>query len=109
MSRITLVICGVILLAAVSVPMSSIYDEKHDDSIRDAAERTSIMLDHFWDSEADTMTLRGWEILPSSECSLEIDGHNLTVNIKDRSFRTLLSNSMEGITLGYSEEITIEK
>jgi hypothetical protein len=109
MSRVILIICGVAILASVAMPIQSLYDEKYDHSMVDAADRLSFILDEFWASEADTMTLRGWEILPSSDGFVEIEGHDLIVHLKDRSYRSLMSKSMERIVIGHGDVITISK
>ncbi len=109
MSRVATMVCGVILLAAVSVPVISMYDDRYDDSMRETADRTSLMLDRFWTSESDVLTIRGWEILPSPDSSLEIDGNHLTVNNKDGSFSTLIEHRMDAFSIGYNDEVHISK
>lgn len=80
LSRVSLIICGVAILAAVLIPVQSMYDNRYDDSVTNIADKTSFILDEFWASEADTMTLRGWEILPSAGSSMEINGHSLIIH-----------------------------
>jgi len=109
MSRVVLFVCGVAILAAVMVPLHSIYDERYDHSMEDAADRLSFILDEFWASEADAMTIRGWEVLPSSDCFIEIEGHDLTVYLKDRSYRSLTAHSMERTVIGHGDAVTITK
>jgi hypothetical protein len=109
MSRVALIVCGVAVLAAVMVPLNSIYDERYDRSMDNAADRLSFVLDEFWASEADTIIIRGWEVLPSSDGFIEIDGHNLTVYLKDRSYRSLISNNMERLVIGHGDIVTIAK
>ena len=109
MSRVTLFICGIAILAAVMVPLQSVYEERYDRSMEDAADRLTFILDEFWASEADSMTIRGWEVLPSSDCSIEIEGHSLTVYLKDRSYRSLIPKSMDRIVIGHGDEVTIDK
>jgi len=109
MSRVILIVCGMAILASVAIPLQSFYDEKYDHSMEDAADRISFVLDEFWASEADTMTLRGWEILPSSDCFVEIEGHDLIVHMKDRSYRSIVSKSMERTVIGHGDIITISK
>jgi hypothetical protein len=109
MSRVTLFVCGIAVLAAILVPLQSSYEGRYDRSMEDAADRLSFILDEFWVSEADTMTIRGWEVLPSSDCSIEIEGHNLTVYLKDRSYRSIVSKSMDRTVIGHGDEVTITK
>jgi hypothetical protein len=109
MSRVILIVCGIALLAAVVVPLNSVYDERYDRSMGDAADRLSFILDEFWASEADTLTIRGWEVLPSADGSVEIDGHSLTVYLKNKSYRSLVSHNMERIVIGHGDMVTITK
>ena len=109
MSRVVLIVCGLAVLASVMVPLQSFYGEKYDRSMEDSADRLSFILDEFWASEADTMTIRGWEILPSPECFIEMEGHYLTVHLKDKTYRSLMSQSMERAVIGHGDAITIAK
>jgi hypothetical protein len=109
MSRVAVMVCGLAVLAAVTVPMQSFYDDRYQESMTDSADRLSLILDEFWSSEADSMTIRGWEVLPSSESSLEIEGHELIIRTGDCAYRSLMSKSMERVHIGYSDEVTINK
>ena len=109
MSRVTLIICGVMILGAIVIPLQSFYDESYNHSMVDAADHVSFVLDEFWASEADTLTIRGWEILPSADCSIEIEGHNLTVFMKNRSYRALIKENMDRIIIGHGDIVTISK
>jgi len=109
MSRVILIVCGVAILASVMMPLQSFYDERYDRSMEDAADRVSFILDEFWASEADAMTIRGWDILPSSDCFVEIEGHSLTVHMKDRSYRSLMPLSMDRIVFGHGDMVTLTK
>ena len=109
LSRVILIVCGVAILAAVLVPLQSIYNENYDNSLEDAADRLSFVLDEFWASAADSMTIRGWEVLPSADCYIEIEGHDLTVHMKDKSYRSIMPHSMERIIIGHGDIVTITK
>jgi len=109
LSRVALIICGLAVLAAVVMPLQSFYDEKYDRSMEETADKISFILDEFWASEADTLTLRGWEILPSADCFIEIEGHDLVVHMKDGFYRSLMSKSMDRIVIGHGDVVTISK
>lgn len=109
MSRVTLIICGVMVLGAVVIPLQSFYDENYDQSMTDTADHISFILDEFWASDADTLTIRGWEILPSADCSIEIEGHHLTVFQGGGSYRALISKNMDRIVIGHGDVVTISK
>ena len=109
MSRVVLIVCGIAILASVLVPLQSFYGERYDHSMEDAADGLSFILDQFWASEADTLTVRGWEILPSSDCFIELEGHDLIVHMKDRSYRSLTTHNMERTVIGHGDVVTITK
>jgi hypothetical protein len=109
MSRVAVFLCGVILLAAVAVPVSGAYETKKDGDMQDAADKAAGMIDAFWGSEADVMTLRGWDILPSSDCSMELDGHHLTLVKNGKSYGSLISHPADGMTLPYNGTLNIER
>lgn len=109
MSRVALIICGLAVLTAVALPLQSFYDERYDSSMEHTADKVAFILDEFWASEADTLTLRGWEILPSADCFIEIDGHNLTVHMKNKSYRSLMCKSMDKMTIGHGDAVSISK
>jgi hypothetical protein len=109
MSRVALIVCGLALLAAVIVPLQSFYDREYDDSMQDAADRLSFIIDEFWASEADAMTVRGWEVLPSPDCFIEIEGHSLTIFSKNKTYRAAVMNDMDTVVIGSRDEVTIRK
>ena len=109
LSRVALMVCGVAMLAAVLVPLQSVYDSEYDSSMTSAADRLSYVIDEFWASEADTLTIRGWEVLPSADSSVVIEGHFLTVYSKDLSYRSSIKKSMDRVVISHGDEVTIEK
>ncbi|MCL2334040.1 MAG: hypothetical protein FWC52_04535 [Candidatus Methanoplasma sp.] len=109
LSRVMLIVCGVAILAAIAVPIQSFYDVSYDSSMEDTADHISFILDEFWASNADTMTIRGWEILPSSDCSIEIEDHKLTVLLGDRTYHAMIAENMDKIVIGYGDVVTISK
>ena len=109
LSRVALIICGVAMLAAVLAPINSVYDNQYDASMREASDRLSFVIDEFWASEADTLTIRGWEVLPSADSCVVIEGHTLTVYSKDLSYRSSIKKSMDRVVIAHGDEVTIEK
>ncbi len=108
MSRVVLCVCGVILLGAVCVPLSGIYSSNEDVSMTESADSIAAMIESFYGSEADTMTLRGWDILPSNDCHLEVDGHNVILSNSDNEYLSLISYKSY-FSLSYSEIVTLER
>lgn len=109
MSRIAVFACGVILLAAIVVPISDVYDGRKDADLTEAADKIAFMIDTFWDSEADVMTLRGWDILPFSDMSVEISGHVLTVNKGGKEYRSLIEHPADSISISYNDTIGLKR
>jgi hypothetical protein len=106
---VALIVCGVAMLAAVLVPLQSVYDSQYDESMGRSADRLSFVIDEFWASEADTLTIRGWEVLPSADSYVLIEGHTLTMYTKDLSYRASIKKSMDKVIISHGEEVTIEK
>ncbi len=109
LSRVIAIVCGVILLAAVIVPVADMFDERTDINIVESTDEISNMIDSFWNSKADIMVLRGWDILPSSDCSLELNGHKLTLNCGNKEYTSLIAHPSNTFTISYNEIVKIER
>ena len=109
MSRVALFVCGAILLGAVAIPISDTYDDRSERDLRDVVDKTAIIMDTFGRSDIDTMTLRGWDILPTPGCVLELDGHNVTLYKDGKSYRGLMSHESEHVSMSYNQMLTVEK
>ena len=108
MSRVVLCVCGVILLGSVCVPLSGMYSTNTDVLMTENTDSIAAMIDSFYGSEADIMILRGWDIFPSKDCSLNIDGHNVTLSNSNGEYRSLISHNSY-FSLSYNEMITLER
>lgn len=64
LSRVSLCVCGVILIASVTGTLNGIYDSEKDAMDEVLADRFAYMLDLFQSSEDDTLILDGSRILP---------------------------------------------
>ncbi len=104
MSRVCLCACGIILLAAVAAPASSVFDDRAERCLEETADRLAEALDTFWDSEADVMTLRMSAVLPDPSCSLCLDGHKVIVIRNGREYPALSETVSEPMELGYGDE-----
>ena len=109
MSRVAVFVCGAIILTAVIVPVSGMYDSKADADMIEVADRAADVMDSFWYSDVDVMTLRGWDILPSTDCVLEIEGHDIILQKNGRIYRGLISFEAGPITFSYNQIMTVEK
>jgi hypothetical protein len=109
MSRVSVFICGAILLSLVIIPVSGIYGEKEDIGMTDMTDTVTNMMDSFWGSEVDVMTIRGWDILPSPNASLSIQGHIVTIHKDGRSYRGMIEHAANDITLSYNQILKVER
>lgn len=109
MSRVCMIACGVIMLSAVLLPVTQTYDSMEDSNLTDAVDGVADMLDGFWESELDVMYIRGWEILPDSECGLILDGNHITLYKNGKEYCSLISHPSEHMELGYNDILTIQR
>jgi hypothetical protein len=108
-SRVAVFICGIILLAAVIIPVSGYFERQEDEDMSEAADAISKMIDSFWDSEADTMTLQGQDILPSSEYSIILNGHKVSIMTSDREYTSMISHPSEDIRISYNDIVHLKR
>ena len=108
MSRVVLCVCGVILLGSVCIPLLGMYSTNENVLMTESTDSIAAMIDSFYGSEADTMILRGWDILPGNDCSLNVDGHNVTLSDSNGEYRSLISYKSY-FSLSYNEMITLER
>ena len=109
MSRVSVFVCGAILLSLIIIPVSGIYDEKENVEMINMTDTVTNMIDSFWDSEVDVMTIRGWDILPSPNTLLSIEGHIVTVQKDDRSYKGMIKHAANEITLSYNQILKVER
>ncbi len=100
-------ICGMILLTAILVPVSNAYESMEDEDLNDVSDGISSMMDSFWDSEAEIMYLRGWEILPGPECGLVFDGNYVILTKDGNEYRSLMQHTSERFTMSYNDVLEI--
>lgn len=109
LSRISMIACGLILLAAVISPVSAAYGNMQDAEMRDAADGIARTVDRFWDSRADVMYLRGWDVLPSPDCGLEMDGYDLKITKNGKEYRSLMEHRAIPVSMSFNEMAEIER
>ena len=94
LARVVIVMCGVILVAAVIPPVTSVYDNGESVGMHDQSETLCRMLDSFHESEADEMTICLNTVLPQTS-SVIIDSYFVTIIDGENQYR-------------YNTEYTIE-
>ena len=95
LSRVALMVCGVIMLAAVTSPVSSIFDEKEESCIQQQSENIAGMLDLFYESQADEMVICLSDMIPSAGIGLIFDGRFVELNDGNSSYRSAMRYVVE--------------
>lgn len=110
LSRVTLMICGAILIASVAVPLSGMYEDRSQRSLDDMTEKSAQMIDSFWNSDIDRMYLNGDSILPSAEYSLHLEGYEVTMTDgSGNEYRSYTKHLSDSITISKGESVTLVK
>lgn len=110
LSRVTMLACGIILMSAVVLPVMHGYDSMEDDGMTSLADGVSLMLDSFWDSKADAVCIRGWELLPDPSCSLTIDGPYVTLHKDGREYTSLIGHrSGDRAVISYNDVFEVTR
>ena len=86
MARMALAVCGVIMLAAVVPPVTTLFNSEESADMQYQTENICKMLDTFYDSAADDMILSMNTILPQSS-SLKIENRLITLIDDDKEYR----------------------
>lgn len=79
LARVVMVLCGIVMLAAIVPPVSTIYDNGESAEMQEQTELFCRMLDSFYTSEADEMTLCLCSVLPQHS-SVSVDGYLVTIS-----------------------------
>ncbi|MGI6472434.1 MAG: hypothetical protein ACOX1N_05165 [Candidatus Methanomethylophilaceae archaeon] len=106
-SRVTLCICGIALLASVGIPLTGMYSSNEDVLMSENADRIAWMLDSLHGYDADEFTIRGWDVLPGSDCGLIAEGHEVILKNSKGEYVSHTLN-VSRLTLGYNEEIRLK-
>ena len=86
LARMVTVVCGVMLLAAVIPPVTSVFDDGQSDGMQQQSETLCRMLDSFHESEAEEMTICLNTILPQNSSVMK-DGYFVTIVSDENQYR----------------------
>lgn len=86
MTRVVMVVCGMLVLAAVIPSVNSLYESEESIELQEQTECVCRMIDAFSDSETDEMVLFLSTILPP-DCSVSMEGYFVTISDGDDSYR----------------------
>ena len=78
LARVAMILCGVVLLAAVVPPVTSAFDSEESAELDEQTELLCNMLDSFYRSEADEMIIPLNSVLPH-DTSVSMDHHLVTM------------------------------
>ena len=110
LSRVSLFVCGAILMAAVAVPIAGMYLDRGDDSLSRVAEADAQFVDAVWNADLDETVLRGDILLPSPSCSLVLDGYFLTITDSNgNSHVSSMKHMSDRIELGYGDSVSVSR
>ena len=105
-SRVSLLICGAILLTAAVSPVADMLQTENDGYLQDLAEKDARLFDVLLESDYDVVYIRGDSFLPSAEYSLRVDGYMLTVSAPDgRECSAAMRNRVVPIEISYGTEL----
>ena len=78
-ARVVTIMCGALLIASVLPPVQSLFDDGESAGLQEQSVRICMMIDTFYDSEADEMVLSLNTVLPKGT-TLSMNGHLVTVS-----------------------------
>jgi hypothetical protein len=81
-------LCGLILLAAVIVPVTGMYESQAAVKETDISDSLSSMVDDFYYSKMETFVVSMSEILPNASSYLELNGHLVTLTTERGVYRS---------------------
>ncbi|MCL2607294.1 MAG: hypothetical protein FWD92_01880 [Methanomassiliicoccaceae archaeon] len=110
LSRVCMGVCGLILLAAVVVPVTGMYEKQIANMESDASYDIASLIDCFYYSEMECMTINMSDILPV-QSYIEIRDRRLTLTTENGEYRSWTRVTMisEEDTFGYGDIVRISK
>ena len=109
LSRLVMIACGVMVLASLMNPLSSVYDGRYDSEMQDQCDNISDMVDTFGRSGMVRMTVPGREIIPSG-CTLSFDENMVRLGHDGREFLSCCSFGLSSdCTYGGCDTISMVK
>jgi len=78
-SRVCMSVCGLILLSAILIPVTGMYDSQARNMESDVSESIARLIDDFHRSELETFVIPASDILPGTSSYVEINGQMITL------------------------------
>ena len=109
LSRVCMSVCGLVILAAVMVPVAGMFQDSSDADVQSLTNDTGKMLKTFERSGADVMTLSLRDILPDHSYSLRMNSGMLMMAKNGKEYRTSIPWNVETASYQYEDVIEIRK
>lgn len=106
-SRVTLLICGAVLIGTVALPFGDLLESDENDAKEDIAHSVASIIDMYRESGLDELTVQGTEILPSPSSYITADGHTVILHADGREYKAATGSVTEGITITFGETTTL--
>jgi len=107
LSRVTLCVCGVVLIASVTGVLDGIYENDRDAMDGQLVDRFAYMLDVFQSSGSDSIVLDGGRILPEG-CTVFV--HDGFVELHDGNKKRVSTTSYQGeFQLNWRDTVTVTR
>lgn len=110
LSRVILCVAGVMLLGALLIPVVDMFEERDDVSYQGQADNIASMIDTFYTSDVDEMTIYLDKILPQG-CEIGFKDHVLTLYHNEKMFESLIDAraDTDSESYGRGQTITLTK
>ena len=88
LSRVCMSVCGLLLLASVIVPVTGMYDRQAGGMESGISDDMASLIDTFYYSEMEEMTISMSDILPNSSSYAEIDGNLISLTTERGTYKS---------------------
>ena len=109
LSRVCMGVCGLIVLAAVMIPVTGMFEDSSDADIQSLTDGAGRMLETFERSGADVMTISLRDVLPGHSFSMRMERGMLMITEKEKEYRTSIPWKVETEWYQYEDVIEIKK
>jgi len=111
LSRVCMSVCGLILLAAIIVPVTGMYESKTVRMESGISDDIADLVDDFYYSEMSVLTISMSDILPSTSSYIEFNGHMVILTTDRGTYKsgTDVIVVSGGIPFGYGDIVRFTK
>ena len=87
LARVCMGVCGLFLLAAVVGPVTGMYESNTMKMESNIPGSIAVLIDDYYYSDMDTLTLSVTDILPNASSCVRFDGHMVTVTTERGTYK----------------------